>query len=566
MQRPRGLIELDQPGLSALMRIVRTQAVTQARSPAITAVEPRSPSAEAQAQPDRIALPTDRESLCHMDSWPRPESPSVSPESPWGSFGSSSESCSLSVPPHSSSDMASAAVVPPKISDERPVATYASRRKIVLLALLPITAFVGWTLWHTVNVATAFVGHGNRLALAWAISFFLLWWVPVSWLEKPYRATTRQQRQLSDLTVVVQIPIYNEDPAALRACLESVLAQSRSPDRVRAVDDGSTDPCIDIRDWFLSEARAAGIDATWQRTVNRGKRHAQMAALAADDSDIIVTLDSDSVLDSHAIEEGLQPFADPNVTSVAGLVAVLNTKKNWLTFLTAMLYTPFTRGFRSAQSVLRCVLVNSGTLALYRGPVIRRYAGVYENEEFWGRPMQMNDDSMLTMYGLLHGDAVHQPTCVAYTLVPDRLSPYFRQQLRWMRGTFVRTFWWFRYARLSSPMFWMPLLELVQLLLSAAIPVILLTQPTARAHVRDLALTTLMVGAAVNWMIALRFFLVHRTDESTWFHLLLVAAAPLAGLWRLFVVKPLYFYALATFWRIGSWGTRGNGVEVGLGS
>src|SRR5262249_31977869 len=152
-----------------------------------------------------------------------------------------------------------------------------------------------------------------------------------------------------------------------------------------------------------SAARAAGIDATWQRTGNQGKRHAQMTAMAGDESDVIVTLDSDSILDFRAIEEGVRPVADPEVTSVAGLVAVLNTKKNWLTFLTAMMYTPFTRGFRSAQSVLRCVLVNSGTLALYRGSVIRHYAGVYENEKFWGRPMQMNDDSMLTFYGLLHG-------------------------------------------------------------------------------------------------------------------------------------------------------------------
>jgi hyaluronan synthase len=425
--------------------------------------------------------------------------------------------------------------------------------------------FVVWACWHTVNVASAFTGQGNRLAFAWAVSFLLLWWVPVSWFEIPYKITERQERQLSDLTVVVLIPIYNEDPAALRACLESVIAQSRVPDRVCAVDDGSNEPYVGIREWFLSAAEAAGIDATWQRTVNRGKRHAQMTAMAGDDSDVIVTLDSDSVLDVHAIEQGVRPFADPNVTSVAGLVAVLNTKKNWLTFLTAMMYTPFTRGFRSAQSVLRCVLVNSGTLALYRGSVIRRYAGVYENEEFRGRPMQMNDDSMLTFYGLLHGHAVHQPTCVAYTLVPDRMSPYFRQQLRWMRGTFVRTFWWFRYSRLSSPMFWMPLLELVQLLLSVAIPIALLMQPAARTHAGALVFTTLMVGAAVNWAIALRFFMIRRTDESTWFHFLLVAAAPLAGLWRLLVVKPLYLYALVTFWRIGSWGTRGKGIEVGLG-
>lgn len=447
-----------------------------------------------------------------------------------------------------------------------PVATYASTRRTILLASVPVAGFTAWAAWHAFTVTRAFYGHGNSLALAWAFSFLLLWWVPLAWFEKPRRVTARQQRQLDQLVTVIQVPIYNEDEAALRACLESVLAQTRLPNRVRCVDDGSEDPLPHVRDWFLRAAQAAGIDATWQRTVNQGKRHAQMTALATDDSDIIVTLDSDSILDARAVEEGLKPFADPKVTSVAGLVAVLNTKTNWLTFLTAMLYTPFTRGFRSAQSVLKRVTVNSGTLALYRGDVVRKYAGVYAHEMFLGRPMQMNDDSLLTLYGLLNGDAVHQPTCVAYTLVPDTIDNYRRQQLRWMRGTFVRCFWWFRYAPLSSPVFWMPVLEIVQLIMSVAIPVALFTQRQAQQHIGSLLLSTLLVGLGVNYLISIRFFMVARSDESVWFHLLLVAAAPLAGVWRLLVVKPMYYYALLTFWKVGSWGTRGGGVEVGLGA
>jgi hyaluronan synthase len=334
------------------------------------------------------------------------------------------------------------------------------------------------------------------------------------------------------------------------------------------VDDGSADDLADVQAWFMASARALGIDGTWQvHPVNKGKRHAQMTALTRDRSDIIVTLDSDSILDRRAIAEGLKPFAEPKITSVAGLVAVLNTRTNWLTLMTAMLYTPFTRGFRSAQSVLKRVLVNSGTLAFYRGEVVRQYAGVYENETFRGRPMQMNDDSMLTFYGLLAGDAVHQPTCVAYTLVPDRIRPYVKQQMRWMRGTFVRTFWWFRYApRVTSPVFWMPVLELVQLILSVAIPVVLFMQPAARSDAQAIAISTLLVGAGINWMIALRFLMLSRDDEPTWLHVLLVVTAPVAGLWRLVIVKPMYLYALATFWRIGSWGTRLGGVEVGLDS
>ena len=447
-----------------------------------------------------------------------------------------------------------------------PVATYASRRATLLLAAVPVAGFTVWAVWHAVGVVSAFGGHGNRLAFAWALSFLMLYWVVLSWLEKPRTVTARQQAQLDRLVTVVQIPIFNESPDALRACLESVLAQTRLPDRVRCVDDGSFDPLPGIRDWFLIAARNAGIDATWQRTMNRGKRHAQTLALIDDDSDIIVTLDSDSILDAKAIAEGLKPFADPKVLSVAGMVAVLNTKSNWLTLMTAMLYTPFTRSFRSAQSVIKRVTVNSGTLAFYRGVPIRKYLDVYAYETFWGRPMQMNDDSMMTFFCLIEGgDCVHQPTSVAYTLVPERLGQYANQQLRWMRGTLCRYWWYFRYCRPTSPVFWMPLLELIQLLMSIAIPVALFMQPAARADAGSLLISTLLVGAAVNWGISLRVFMIRRTDASLPFHILLVLGAPIAGVWRLLVVKPMYLWAMLTFWQVGSWGTRGDGVEVGLG-
>lgn len=444
-----------------------------------------------------------------------------------------------------------------------PVATYGGKKSVVALGTLPILGFVAWAIYHLACVANAFSNHGNVLVTAWAISFLFMWWVPLAWFERPATASRRQQRALDAMVVAVQIPAYNEDRNALVACLESVFGQTRRPDRILLTDDGSEDPLTDVRHWFLDQCQKHGIDGVWNRQHNQGKRHAQMNVLRHDDSDIIVTLDSDSILDARAIEEGLKPFVNHNVTSVAGMVAVLNTKTNWLTMMTAMLYTPFTRSYRSAQSVLKRVMVNSGTLAFYRGEVIRKYAGIYENEMFRGKPMQMNDDSLMTFYGLLHGDAVHQPTSVAYTLVPENFDNYRRQQMRWMRGTFVRTFWWWRYAPVTSPVFWMPIIEVFQLLMSVVVPVALFFQPEVRGHLGDLALSLTAVSVGMTYMVSVRFLLLRRSDESVWFHLLLVAISPLISLWRSLVVAPMYWYAMATFWKVGSWGTRAK-VEVGL--
>ncbi|MCW2904340.1 MAG: hypothetical protein JWO67_6605 [Streptosporangiaceae bacterium] len=450
-----------------------------------------------------------------------------------------------------------------------PNASYAGRRRNLVLAALPITGCVVWAVEHALGVASAFAGHGNSLAFAWLVSFLLLWWIPLAWAEKPVTVTERQQRQLDGLIVTVQVPVYNEDEAALRDCLRSVFEQTRKVDRIRVVDDGSQDSSGPItypavRAWFLAEAAQLGIEVTWDRTVNRGKRHAQMHVLTDDPGDIFVTLDSDSVLDRNAIGEGLKPFRDPKVKSVAGCVVVLNSASNPLTVMLCMLYTPFTRGFRSAQSVLKRVMVNSGTLAFYRGDIIRSYAGIYENEEFFGRPMQMNDDSMLTMYAMLEGDTVHQPSSIVFTLVPEKWSHYRNQSMRWMRGTFVRTFWWFRYQPLTGAGFWMPFVELVQLLLSIVIPVALVTDGSQRAHAWSLLLSVALVALAMNYLIALRFFMVKRDDESLAFHLLLFALAPLAGVWRMLILRPMHLYAMVTCWKVKKWGTR-ESVEVGMG-
>lgn len=456
--------------------------------------------------------------------------------------------------------------------EELPTARCVRPGTVAALAALALSGFFAWGAVHLVVTVRHGMGSETSLGLVWLACFALLWWVPLAWFERPMRATGGQAAELDRLSVTVQIPVYNEDPRVLEMCLRSVLEQSRRVDRVRVVDDGSADPdtgeavdYADIRDRFLERAAAAGVEATWDRTPNRGKRYAQMHVLAQDDADVFVTLDSDSVMDRHAVREGLAPFADPKVQSVAGHVIVLNRSTNLLTRMTGLLYLPFTRGLRSAQSVLRRVTINSGTLAFYRAHLVRDRAGVYENETFMGRPMQMNDDSMLTFYALLEGDTVHQPSSLVFTLVPERAGHYFGQQLRWMRGTTVRHLWWLRYMPVRGVVFWVTVLEYLHLFLGYAIPLLILAHPGLRAQAGDIAVAALVIGTAVGYLMTLRIFTIVRSDETVLQRFLLFLLAPVATLWRLVLLRPLYLYAMLTCGRIADWGTRDR-VEVSLPS
>lgn len=136
-------------------------------------------------------------------------------------------------------------------------------------------------------------------------------------------------------------------------------------DRVRVVDDGSVSPdgtplTYDaVRAELFERAAAYGVEATWDRTENRGKRHAQMHVLA-DDADVFVALDSDSVLDVDAVAEGLKPFADPAVRSVAGQVVVLDHDA-----------TPLTRLWTTVAEYLHIVLGPAIPAALLLHPDCR---------------------------------------------------------------------------------------------------------------------------------------------------------------------------------------------------
>src|SRR3546814_378296 len=129
------------------------------------------------------------------------------------------------------------------------------------------------------------------------------------------------------------------------------------------------------------------------------------------------------------------------------------------------------------------VLVNSGPLAAYRAPVVRDNLDSYLNERFMGRPVMFSDDSLLTLYALLRGRAVQQPSAVVFTALPERASHFLRMYLRWMRGSTIRSVWRMRYLPVNRWAYWAHLLRWFQVALSTAVLTwLLLVEPAVYGH------------------------------------------------------------------------------------
>ncbi len=434
-----------------------------------------------------------------------------------------------------------------------------SRGRVVFAIILILAGVTAWLIRHIVQLHGAEAG---TLALVWLVSFGSIAWTNLlAVLERTYRATPQQASELDKLKVAVLIPAYNEDPALLQACIRSLLIQSRLPNYIEVVDDGSADNYKEVRLWLSEILQRRNIPIRWTRTENGGKRHAQAIGIRnTPEADIYLTLDSDTVLDPEAIRNGLLPFADSKIQSVAGICLPINVNENLLTRFTGLWETVWQLVERSAQSTMNCVTVNSGILAFYRAATIRSNLAPYLSETFFGRQVKFSDDSLMTLYALVEGKTVQQPNSIAFSAVPNRYSHHIRRYIRWMRGSFIRSFWRFKYLPLTSYIYWLHLFRWIQFALSVVVIVYLgMTGVLFNAETLPYLL---LVPVMIAYIQSLRYFIIKRNDETFIQQFVTFLTAPIAMLWLLTVMRLVKYYAYLTVFKTG-WGTRKQ-IEIGI--
>lgn len=443
----------------------------------------------------------------------------------------------------------------------RPHAKRSHTRLVTVFAFL----FALLTLWAVRHAYTVIYAHdlhrNNNLEYIYALAFLMLaWTTTLALLDRPKTVNKREQATLNKLRVVAIIPVYNEDPLFLERCIESILTQSRKPQRLIVIDDGSTESEYkEIKKWAFERSKQAGVKLYWKRTQNGGKRHAQYVAInMARNAHVYLTVDSDGILDREAVKEGLKPFIDPHVKSVAGIVMAINNQKNFLTRFTDLWFVMGQLVDRSSMSTMGSVLVNSGVLAFYEGKTVRKNLEGYINEKFFGQRVEFSDDSMLTLYALADGRAVQQTSSFAFTAMPENLNHHIRQYVRWMRGAFIRTFWRFKYLPLNSYGYWSHLFGWLQMVVTAAIFLSLfILTPILTGQILP---TLILIPILVGYGQALFYLTIRRSDETLKSQLLTYSTALPASLWAYFVLRFVRWYAIATCKRTG-WGTR-ESIEV----
>lgn len=284
-----------------------------------------------------------------------------------------------------------------------------------------------------------------RPSLLWIImGLLLLTFRTILWiLYRPFPAAEPHQAPL----ITVIIPAYNEG-AMVRKAIDSVAADTYPRERLEifAVDDGSSD---DTWQYIRGAAlQYPGLVTAIRFPENRGKRAALEEGFRRARGEIVVTIDSDSVIGQGTLLAVAGPFRDPKVGAVAGKVAVYNRHQG---LIPRMLHVRFILSFdflRATQSAYGTVYCCPGALSAYRVSVVREVLDEWMNQSFLGKKCTYGEDRALTNLVLSRGfNAVYQRTAVVHTVVPWTYEKLYKMYLRWDRSyireeiVFARIVW-----------------------------------------------------------------------------------------------------------------------------
>jgi biofilm PGA synthesis N-glycosyltransferase PgaC len=252
--------------------------------------------------------------------------------------------------------------------------------------------------------------------------------------------------------VTVLIPAHNEQSGIIR-CLETVSKSTYKNMSIVVIDDASSDKTSKLvrefigrhskrvamryaikdgktmREYFRPTSSIPPI-CLLTRPVNSGKAAGLNYALThAVDGGLTMTLDADSALDAHAIENAVAYFRDPKIVGVAANVKIMPQRS----VLGMLQKFEHMIGYRSKKfySLANCEFVIGGVASTYRYDVLKE-VGFYDTDT-------ATEDIGLSMKIAARGNRMQRLTygsdVVASTEGVQTFKSLLTQRYRWKMGT-----------------------------------------------------------------------------------------------------------------------------------
>lgn len=252
----------------------------------------------------------------------------------------------------------------------------------------------------------------------------------------------------------VIVAAHNE-AAVLAVTINQLTAQSDPPDVILIADDGSTDATPEaLAKHFgmplapmgrISDPAPGLPSLRWLRLAHGGKARALNQAIEQIDTDVVLTVDADTLLDAGALKAMRDAFiAEPSLVAATGvLTPICGPSPMGQLFQWFQTYE-YVRNFLSRYAWMQeqGLLLISGAFAAFRREAVVRVGGfdpdcLVEDYELIHRLYRHSADQELGWTIRVVGGAT------ARTDAPASPMAFLRQRRRWFGG-FLQTHWWNR--------------------------------------------------------------------------------------------------------------------------
>jgi cellulose synthase/poly-beta-1,6-N-acetylglucosamine synthase-like glycosyltransferase len=253
------------------------------------------------------------------------------------------------------------------------------------------------------------------------------------------------------LSVGVIVAAKNE-AVVLPTTLQALLDQEGAPEQILIADDGSDDETQQVLStcYGLNCPAVGALDDShprlhWLRLTGGGKARAMNAALPLMRTDVVITVDADTLLAPGAVEAVRRAFSEePRLVATTGvLTPVCATTATGRVFEWFQTYE-YVRNFLSRYAWMRLdsLLLISGAFAGFRRTAALEVGGfdpdcLVEDYELIHRMKRYGSQRGLGWTTRVLGQAQ------ARTEAPSSVGAFLRQRRRWFGG-FLQTQYWYR--------------------------------------------------------------------------------------------------------------------------
>lgn len=312
---------------------------------------------------------------------------------------------------------------------------------------------------------------GIVFLLLFAFLFFIFVVCLIAFWKKPAQILQagRLQTIQTEPEITVVVPCYNESNN-LRSALDAIKAQEYPKEKMHliVIDDGSTDSTLEIASSY-PEVKVLASN-------HEGKAAALTKGCRAARTELIVTIDADTIIEKDCLRALVLLFSGPDVGAVTGTSKVKNRNsllgafQNIEYHYNNLIRHSFSKAFSNGIWFF-------GALACYRKSALEKVN--------YFKPHTLTEDMDIALELKKAGFKVlHASGALSSTAVPNTVRELWHQRKRWWVGVlqalfknrsvirqsknpsilflYINQFWWSFYAFISLPLlvyqvnFWLP--------------------------------------------------------------------------------------------------------------